>query len=97
MDVTRERIRRIFKLKESFQIGFNRVNASVVCAILESISGLAPSSVITEPRCFKLVTVSSFCPFNFCIDATGVVCHQLGLLGTDLHSVGCAGFVEMLN
>ncbi|WP_419612138.1 hypothetical protein, partial [Thiolapillus sp.] len=23
-----------------------------------------------------------------CVDATGVVCHQLGLLSTDLHAVG---------
>ena len=48
----------------SFQTGFNLVNAAVVCAILESISGLEPSSVITEPRHLKLVTVSSFCPFT---------------------------------
>ena len=63
MDVTRERIS-ILELKEillSFQIGFNLVNAAVVCAIVESISGLEPSSVITEPRYLKLVTVSSFC------------------------------------
>ena len=26
--------------------------------------------------------------FNLCVDATGVVCHQLGLLSTDLHAVG---------
>ena len=25
--------------------------------------------------------------FDLCVDATGVVCHQLGLLGTDLHAV----------
>ena len=53
MDVTRERISRILELREillSFQTGFNLVNAAVVCAILESISGLEPSSVITEPR-----------------------------------------------
>ena len=47
-----------------FQTVFNLVNAAVVCAILESISGLEPSSVITEPRNLKLVTVSSFCPFT---------------------------------
>ena len=66
MDVTRERISRILKLREillSFQTGFNLVNAAAVCAILESLSGLEPSSVITEPRYLKLVTVSSFCPF----------------------------------
>ena len=67
MDVTRERISRIFELREillSFQTGFNLVNAAVVYAILESISGLEPSLVITEPRYLKLVTVSSFCPFT---------------------------------
>ena len=43
MNVTKERTSRILELKEiflSFQIGFNLVNAAVVCAILESISGL---------------------------------------------------------
>ena len=100
MDVTRERINRIFELRIirlSFQTGFNLVNAAVVCVILESISGLEPSLVITEPRYLKLV--SSLCPFTliFCVDATGVVCHQLGLLGTDVHAVGCGGFVKTLN
>ena len=35
--------------------------------------------------------------FDLCVDATGVDCHQLGLLGTDLHAVGCGGCVETLN
>ena len=77
MDVIRERISRILELREilmSFQTGFNLVSAAVVCAILDSISGLEPSSVITEPRYLTLVTVSSFCPFTLiCVDATGVV------------------------
>ena len=63
--VTRERISCILELREillSFQTDFNLVNAAVACAILESISGLEPSSVTTEPRYLKLVTVSSFCP-----------------------------------
>ena len=66
MDVTREGIRRILELREilPFQNGFNLVNAAVVCAVLESISRLEPSSVITEPRYLKIVTVSSFCPFT---------------------------------
>ena len=49
MDVTRERISRILELTEillSIQTGFSLVNAAVACAILESISGLEPSSVI---------------------------------------------------
>ena len=51
MDVTRERISRILELREillSIQTGFNFVNAAVVCGILESISGLEPSTVIRE-------------------------------------------------
>ena len=56
MDVTRESISRILELREillSIQTGFSLVNAAIVCAILESISGLEPSSVITEPRYFE--------------------------------------------
>ena len=88
--MTRERICCILELREMlllFQIGFSLVFAAVVFAILESISGLEPSSVITKPRYLKLVIVSSYLSIHFdlCVDATGVVCHQLGLLGTDLH------------
>ena len=101
MDVTRKRISHILELREillSFQSGFNLVSAAVVCDILESISGLEPSSVITEPRYLKLVTVSSFCPFILiCVDATGGVCQQLGLLDTYRHALGCGGFVKTLN
>ena len=72
MDVTRERISRILELREillSIQTGFSLVDAAVVCAagvctILEGISGLEPSSVITEPRYLKLVTVSNLCLFT---------------------------------
>ena len=69
MDVARERISRILELREilmSFQTGFNLVNAAAVCAILESISGLEPSSVITEHQvleacdCLKLLSI--YCP-----------------------------------
>ena len=65
MDVTWEHISHILELREIFvsiQTGFSLVNAAVVCAILKSNSGLEPSSVITEPKYLKLVTVSSFCP-----------------------------------
>ena len=66
MDVTRESISHILELREIllFQTGFNLVNAAVVCPILESISGLEPSSAKTDPRYLKLVTVSSFRPFT---------------------------------
>ena len=85
------------KLASVFQNWFQPlVYAAVAFAILESISGLEPLSVITEPRYLRPVTISSFCPFTLisCVDTTGVVCHQLGLLGTNLHAVGCGGFVE---
>ena len=67
VDVTRESIGHILELREillSIQTGFSLVNAAAVCAILESILGLEPSSVVTEPRYLKLVTVSSFCLFT---------------------------------
>ena len=50
----------------SFQTGFNLANVAVVCAILESISDLEPSSVTTQPRYLKLY-------FDLCVNATGVV------------------------
>ena len=67
VDVTREHISRILELREillSSQTGFNLVNTAVVCAILESISDLEPSSIITKRRYLMLLTVSSFCPFT---------------------------------
>ena len=57
MDLTRELISHILELREIllfFQTGFSLVNGAVVCAILESISVLEPSSVTTEPRYLKL-------------------------------------------
>ena len=58
--MTRECISRILELRKtllSIKTGFSLVNAAVVCAILESISGLEPSSVMNEPRYLKLVNV----------------------------------------
>ena len=43
----------------SIQTGFNLVNAAVVCAIVESKSGLEPSSVITEPKQASSLTHST--------------------------------------
>ena len=67
LDVTRKRISGILKLGEmllSFLTDFSLVNAAVVCANLESISGLEPMSDTTQPWYLKFVTVSSFCPFT---------------------------------
>ena len=96
MDVTRKSISRILKLKEtllSFQTGFILVNAVVACAILESISGLEPSSVITEPRYLKLVTVSSFCPFTLIYELTLTNPGPHGGLHTDWK--GLDGFLPL--
>ena len=65
--MTRKRISGILKLGEmllSFLTDFGLVNAAVLCANLESISGLEPSSDTTQPWYLKLVTVSSFFPFT---------------------------------
>ena len=54
MDVTEERISRILELREilsSIQTGFSLVNAAVVCAILESISGSEPSPFLGKACC----------------------------------------------
>ena len=100
MNVTRERISRILELREvllSIQTGFSHVNAAVVCAVLESISGLEPSSVLTEPRsvceCLKCLPIH----VDLSFDSTGAVCHQLGLFGTDLQAVSRGGFVKTFN
>ena len=53
--MTRERILELREILLSIQTGFSLVNVAVACAILESISGLEPSSVITEPWYLKLV------------------------------------------
>ena len=51
------------------------------------------AQVLEACDCLKLLTVY----FDLLVDAAGVVCHQLGLLGTDLHAVCCGGVVETLN
>ena len=60
MDVTREHISCILELREillSIQTGFSLVNAAVVCAVLESISGLEPSSAITVCVCVYIYLI----------------------------------------
>ena len=79
----------------SLHIGFNLVSAAVVCALLATISGLEPSSVLTCTWSFLLFEVSETADFD--LWPLGVVAHQFGLLGTDLHALCCRGFVEALH
>ena len=96
-----EHISRILELREIlllFQTAFNPVNAAVVCAILQSISGLEPSSIITEPNYLKHVIFSSFWPFTLIsVLMPLVLFDQLGLHGTDRHAISRGGFVKTLN
>ena len=98
IEMKRERINFTFDPRGmllALQMGFSFVRAAVACAMLERTSGLEPSSETTTPRYLKLVTVPNFCSFTFIsLDANGTVCHQFGLLRTDLHLIPCAGFVE---
>ena len=48
------------------------------------------TQVLEACDCFKLLFV--YC--DLLVDTSGVVCHQLDLRGTDLHVIGCGGFVE---
>ena len=70
----------------SLQIGqFSFVRAFVACASLERISGFKPSSETTAPRYLKLVTVSSFCPSTFPLDAIA-----LFVISNYLNRISCA-------
>ena len=75
------------KYSLSIQTGFSLVNAAVVCAILDRISGLEPSSVITEPRYLKLVAVSSLCPFTLIYVLMPLILFVISLVFTALISL----------
>ena len=80
MDVAREHISRILELREillSIHIGFSPVNAAVACAILESISSLEPSSVIT-----KLTGCKIICGAPTTLAVKGLMLLMLLLLGS---------------
>ena len=93
MDVTREHISRIFELREillSFQTDFNL--CQWCCCLcypgeylrLGTLISFYWAQVLEACDCLKLLSIY----FDFCVDATAVVCHQLGLLDADLRAVG---------
>ena len=83
VNVTSEHISRILELRNmflSFQTGFNLVSDAVVRALSEIISGLEPSSVTSEPRYLKLVTISNFSPFILISVLMPLVLFVIGLV-----------------
>ena len=99
MEMTRERISFTFDPRDmlfSLQIGFSFVRAAVASAYLARISGLEPSSETTLQGISLLVYPASALLTSLSLDAIGAVSHQFGRLGTDLHLIYCAGFVETL-
>ena len=101
MDVTRERISRVLELRNTHVIP-NWFQPCRCCWCLcypgESLRiGTLVSynwaQVLEACDSLKLLSIY----FYLCVDATGVVCHQLGLLGTNLHAVVCSGFVKTFN
>ena len=47
--------------------------------------------------CDVLESISGLEPLSVLFEPRYLKCHQLGILGTDLHAVGCGGFVKTLN
>ena len=99
MDVTRERISRILELRDMLLSWFQPCQyCCCLCYPEEQISlgtiiSYNLAQVLEACVCLKLLSIY----YNLCVDTTGVGCRQLGLLGINLHAVGCGGFVETLN
>ena len=100
MDMARERISLIMELMAMLlwlQMTFSLATADVVWAILESTSGLDPSSNTIVPRYLKTDGLQFLVVYgNVSSDAIGAVCHQLGLLCTDLHAICCGGLFKVI-
>ena len=72
-------------------MGFSFVKAAVACAILERFPHLKQLSKVLE-ACYSIKLL----PFYLypSLDVIGAVCHQFGLLRTDLYLVPCADLGE---
>ena len=98
MDVTRECISCILELTEIYTpVIPNRFQPCQCCYCL-CYPGKYLGTLISYnwapvlEACHSLKLLSIY--FHLCVDATGVVCHQLGLLGTNLQAVGCGGLED---
>ena len=92
MEMTREPISFTFDPTDmllSLQMGFSFARAAVACAVREIISNF--EAIIWNNYSKVLEACYSTQLLPFCIylslDAIGAVCHQLGLLGTNIHLI----------
>ena len=101
MDVTRQRISRILKQRNTPVIP-NWFQPCQCCCCLcypGNMSGTGTltsynwAQILEACNCFKLLSVY----FDLLVESAGVVCHRIGLLGIAFHAVGCGGLVETFN
>ena len=98
--MTRERISLILEpmaLFLSFHITFCLVAAAVVYP--GEYFGLGSLNLYYNPQISKAMDCLSFLVVygNVSADAIGVVCHQLGLLCTDLHAICRGGLFKVIS
>ena len=78
-----------------FQIGFSFIRVAVACSLRESLVLSHFLKHLIQGMYLKLMMVPRFHPYlDLPLDAIGAVCHQFGILSTDLHLIPCADFVE---
>ena len=101
-EITRERISLIFELREKyllFQMVFSLASAALVCAILDSASGLG--TLICDD-CVQILEAINLVQYfavdsDVDVDAICVVSHQFGLLYTNFHARGCRGLTQAIH
>ena len=99
--MTRERISRILELRETLPVIPNWFQTCQCCCCLcypgeylrlRILIIYNWAQVLEACNCLKFLSIR----FDLYVGVTDVVCHQLGLLGTDLHAVGCGGLSRRL-
>ena len=99
MDIARERIGLILELMAMFlfQMTFSLVTATVVWAILDyfwlgSLIRYYSAQILKATDGLQFLVVYG----NVSADVIGVICHQLGLLCTDLHAICYGGLFNVI-
>ena len=85
---------RILRLKICSVVLLPALNPACSSAIISSAWGLSLFKITFKvlEACYSAQLLSFYLYLS--LDAIGTVCHQFGLLCTDLHLIPCAGFVE---